>query len=50
MILRNALDGVEDTRVLRAAEVFFRTQRVTLHDGSLIVADEETIGGSALRR
>ena len=45
VILRNALDGVEDTRVLRAAELFFRTQRVTLHDGSLIVADEETIGG-----
>ncbi|HEX3341258.1 MAG TPA: DUF6352 family protein [Pseudolabrys sp.] len=45
VILRNALDGVEDPRVLRAAEVFFRTQRVTLHDGSLIVADEETIGG-----
>ena len=46
VILRNALDGVEDTRVLRAAELFFRTQRVTLHDGSLIVADEETIGGA----
>ena len=45
VILRNALDGVEDTRVLRAGELFFRTQRVTLHDGSLIVADEETIGG-----
>jgi uncharacterized protein DUF6352 len=45
VILRNALDGVEDTRVLRAAEMFFRTQRVTLHDGSLIAADEETIGG-----
>ena len=45
VILRNALDSVEDTRVLRAAELFFRTQRVTLHDGSLIVADEETIGG-----
>ena len=30
---------------LRAAELFFRTQRVTLHDGSLIAADEETIGG-----
>ena len=45
VILRNALDGVEDTRVLRAAELFFRTQRVTFHDGSLIVADEETIGG-----
>jgi hypothetical protein len=30
---------------LRAAELFFRTQRVTLHDGSLIAADEETIAG-----
>jgi hypothetical protein len=45
VILRNALDGTEDARVLRAAELFFRTQRVTLHDGSLVVADEETIGG-----
>ena len=45
-ILRNALDGVADTRVLRAAELFFRVQRVTLHNGSLIVADEETIGGT----
>jgi len=45
VILRNALDGTEDARVLRAAELFFRTQRVTLHEGSLIVADEETIGG-----
>jgi hypothetical protein len=45
VILRNALDRSEDSRVLRAAELFFRTQRVTLHNGSLIVADEETIGG-----
>src|SRR5262245_5410300 len=45
VILRNALDGVQDPHVLRAVELFFRTQRVTLHDGSLIVADEETIGG-----
>jgi hypothetical protein len=45
VILRNALDGIEDPLVLRAAELFFRTQRVTLHDGSLIVADEETVGG-----
>jgi Family of unknown function (DUF6352) len=45
VILRNVLDGVQDTRVLRAAELFFRSQRVTLHDGSLIAADEETIGG-----
>jgi len=45
VILRNVLDGVDDARVLRAAEMFFRTQRVTLHEGSLIAADEETIGG-----
>ena len=45
VILRNALDGCEDPFVLRAAEIFFRPQRVTLHEGSLIVADEETIGG-----
>ena len=44
-ILRNALDGITDAHVLRAAELFFRTQRVTLHDGSLIAADEETIAG-----
>ena len=46
VILRNALDGVEDRRVVRAAELFFRTQRVTLHEGSLIAADEETVGGT----
>lgn len=45
VILRNALDGIEDVRVLRAGELFFRAQRVTLHNGSLIAADEETIGG-----
>ena len=45
VILRNALDGVDDTRVLRAAELFYRTQRVTLHNGSLIAADEEIVGG-----
>jgi hypothetical protein len=45
--LRNALDGVEDVRVLRAAELFFRTQRVTQHEGALLAADEETIGGGS---
>jgi Family of unknown function (DUF6352) len=46
LILRNALDDVADPHILRAAELFFRTQRVTLHDGSLIAADEETIAGN----
>jgi hypothetical protein len=45
VILRNALDGVTDVRVLRAAELFYRTQRVTLHEGSLLAADEEVVGG-----
>ncbi|MBX6327133.1 MAG: hypothetical protein IRY89_01005 [Pseudolabrys sp.] len=48
VILRNALEGMNDSRVLRAGEMFFRTQRVTLHDGSLIAADEEMIGGTAV--
>jgi Family of unknown function (DUF6352) len=45
VILRNVLDGCEDVFVLRAAELFFRPQRLTVHDGSLIAADEETITG-----
>jgi hypothetical protein len=45
VIMRNALEGVEDPQVVRAAELFFRTQRVTLHEGSLLAADDEVIGG-----
>lgn len=45
VILRNILDDCDDPFVLRAAELFFRPQLVTLHDGSLIAADEETIAG-----
>jgi hypothetical protein len=45
-ILRNLLDGCEDAYVLRAAELFFRPQRLTTHEGSLIAADEETVAGS----
>jgi hypothetical protein len=45
VILRNALDGCDDPYVLRAAELFFRPQRLTLHEGSLIAADEEIIAG-----
>lgn len=47
VILRNALDRVDDPLVLRAAELFFRVQRVTLHAGSLLAADEEIVGGIA---
>ena len=45
VILRNALDGIDDALAARAGELFFRTQRVTVHGGALIAADEETIGG-----
>jgi hypothetical protein len=47
VILRNVLDGCEDAFVLRAGEMFFRPQRLTVHDGSLIAADEETIAGAS---
>jgi hypothetical protein len=43
LILRNALDGCDDPYVLRAAELFFRRQRMTLYEGSLLVADAEQI-------
>lgn len=45
VILRNALHGCADPFVLRAAELFFRPQRLTVHDGALIAADEEMITG-----
>jgi len=48
VILRNLLDRCEDPFVLRAAELFFRPQRLGLHGGSLIAADEETVAGAHL--
>jgi hypothetical protein len=45
VILRNALDGCEDPFVLRAAELFFRPQRIMLHEQSLLLGDDEIIGG-----
>ncbi len=45
-ILRNALDGCDDPLVLRAAELFFRPQVLTVHEGALISADEETVSGA----
>jgi len=45
VILRNLLDGCDDPFMLRAAELFFREQRMTLHEGSLLAADEEVISG-----
>jgi hypothetical protein len=45
VILRNALDGCEDPFVLRAAELFFRPQRIVPHEHSLLLGDEEVICG-----
>jgi Family of unknown function (DUF6352) len=45
VILRNALDGCEDPFVLRAAELFFRTQRLMLHESAVLLGDAEVIGG-----
>ncbi len=47
LILRNALDQCADAYMLRAAELFFRPQRVTAHQGSLLAADEEQIDPGA---
>lgn len=43
VVLRNALDDVDDPAVLRAAELFYRPQRATFHEGALLLADQETI-------
>ena len=45
LILRNILDECDDPFLLRAAELFFRTQRMTAHGGALLAADDETIAG-----
>lgn len=43
LILRNALDGCDEPYTLRAGELFFRAQRASVHDGTLLLADAERI-------
>jgi len=43
VILRNLLDGKTDGLEARAAELFFRRQRVTVQEGAIMAADEETV-------
>jgi Family of unknown function (DUF6352) len=43
LILRNALDSCSDPYVLRAAELFFRPQKVSFHGGAVLLADAEII-------
>jgi hypothetical protein len=43
VILRNILDGCEDPLRARAAELLFRSQKVSQPDGAIMMADEETV-------
>lgn len=45
-IARNMLDGIEDPFVLRAGELLFRAQRLTQHEGGILLADEEVVDGA----
>jgi hypothetical protein len=50
LILRNALDGCDDPYLLRAAELFFRPQKASFRDGTLLLADAELIEGFEAER
>ena len=43
VILRSMLEGVENGLELRAGEIFFRPQRVTVERGAVMLADAETV-------
>jgi hypothetical protein len=43
VILRGILDGVTDGLEARAAELFFRKQRVSISEGAIMLADDETV-------
>jgi len=47
LVARSALEGVGDPFTLRAAELLFRTQRVAIHQGALLLADEEFLDARA---
>ncbi len=42
-ITRHLLDGTEDAYQVRAAELLFRTQRITVQDGQVLAADRDTV-------
>ena len=46
LIMRNILDGESDALLLRAGELLFRTQRLTLDQGGILLADDEVVDGS----
>lgn len=43
VILRNALHGCADATAVRAAELFFRPQRVSAHEGRVLLADADAV-------
>jgi hypothetical protein len=43
IIVRNVLDGCEDALEPRAAEIFFRQQKASTDDGTVMLADLETV-------
>jgi len=43
IILRSVLDGVDDPLEIRAAELFYREQKVSVADGQIMFADLETV-------
>jgi len=49
VILRGILNDSRDGLEARAAELFFRKQRVTMKDGSIMLADDETVEMHAVR-
>lgn len=42
-LTRNVLDGVANPMQARAGELFFRSQRTTIEDGAIMMADEDTV-------
>ncbi len=43
LVMRNALDGVDDPFALRAAELFWRPQRGFVREGGLVLVDAERV-------
>jgi hypothetical protein len=43
VILRSLLEGTSDGLEARAAEIFFRKQRVSIQEGAIMLADAETV-------
>lgn len=43
LVVRAAMEGEADPFVLRAAECLFRQQRAAIHQGALLLADEEVV-------